>query len=338
MSMRATISDIAKEAGVSLATVSRVLNNKTDGVGADTRRRIKDIIERLEYEPCGLARGLATGNTRSVGLLVPDISDPFYPHLIKGAEEELRDKGYGLFLCDSDLDGVKEKEHLRILLEKRVDGVILDPVASEDDSCLWLLEKHGVPYVLLDRAIDRREGAAGVYADNLAGARTAAGYLLDGVARNIAYIDGPKGLSIASMRRKGAEEAYKARGLDPASMRLVQGDYSIKGGERAAEEILAGGAFDAIFASNDRMAIGALRVLKRRGVAVPGEIELMGFDGIELASLVEPALTTMEQPTFEMGRRAAALLLALAKGEVPEERTVMLEPRLVARETTKPRL
>lgn len=339
--MRATISDIAREAGVSLATVSRVLNDKSEGVGAETRSRIKEIMERLEYEPCGVARGLATGKSRSVGLVVPDIADPFYPLLIKGAEDELRRRGYGLFLCDSDLSIDKEKEHVRILLEKRVDGVILDSTLSDCDCQLDLLEKRAVPYVLLDRAIETRSLAAGVYADNREGARIATAYLLDGGARRLLFIDGPAGLAPSKLRRAGVADAFKEKGMDPTMLLDAYGDYSTGSGEVAIDELLGSSGtrppFEAVFASNDRMAIGAMRALKRRGFRVPEDIEIIGFDDIELSALVDPPLTTIAQPAAEMGRRSAELLLCLAEGNKPVRTVVMLEPTLVVRGTTRKR-
>jgi len=339
--MKPTISDIANEAGVSLATVSRVLNDKAEGVGPETRARVKAIIERLGYEPCGVARGLATGRSRTVGLVVPDIADPFYPLLIKGAEDELRRRGYGLFLCDSDLDIAKEKEHVRILMEKRVDGVILDTTLTDCDCQLDMLESRAVPYVLLDRAIEGRASAAGVYSDNRGGALRAAAYLLDGGARRILYIDGPRGLALSRLRREGVEAAFRERGLDPSALLDSSGDYSVASGERAMDAVLddSGGRarFDAVFSSNDRMAIGALRALKKRGIRVPEDVEIVGFAGIELAAFVEPPLTTVAQPAFEMGRRGARLLLSLAEGERPAEPTIILEPELVVRGTTRKR-
>jgi LacI family transcriptional regulator len=339
--MKATIGDIAKEAGVSLATVSRVLNDKADGVGDDTRLRIKAIIARLGYEPCGVARGLATGKSRTVGLVVPDIADPFFPLLIKGAEGALRDQGYGLFLCDSDRDAAKEREQVRILMEKGVDGVILDSITSDCACHLDILEKRSVPYVLLDRMIEARAEAAGVYADDRGGAALAVEHLLGGGARRLCFINGPAGLAASRLRRAGVEDACRARGLDPSAILEVGGDYSVASGEGAIDALaggLGGGPpFDAVFAANDRMAIGAMRSLKRRGMRIPEDVEVVGFDDIELASLVEPELTTVAQPAFEMGKRSVELLLRLIEGERPRRRTIVLEPTLVVRGSTRKR-
>jgi LacI family transcriptional regulator len=344
--MRTTIADIAKEAGVSKATVSRVLNERAEGVGSETRARVKSVIERMEFEPCGVARGLATGKSRSVGLVIPDIADPFSPLLIRGIEDALRSRAYGLFLCDSDGDIAREKEHVRMLLEKRVDGVILNSTISDCDCQLDLLERRSVPYVLLDRMIEARASAAGVYSDNRGGARIAVDHLLRGGARRLLFVNGPEDLSVSRLRKAGVADACLAAGLDPASVLVASGDYSVESGERIVDALLGapGGKreasrlpFGAVFAACDRMAIGAMRVLKRRGIAVPGEVEVVGFDDVEIAALVEPPLTTVAQPAFGMGRESARLLLSLIDGKRPRRRTLYMDPILVVRGTTRPR-
>jgi LacI family transcriptional regulator len=341
--MRTTIADIAREAGVSEATVSRVLNERTEGVGAATRARVKQVMARMEFEPCGVARGLATGKSSSVGLVIPDVADPFFPLLIRGIEDVLRRRGYGLFLCDSDLDIRREEEHVRMLLEKRVDGVILNSTLSDCDCQLDLLEKRSVPCVMLDRSIEVRPGGAGVYVDNRKGARMATELLVKGGARRLLFINGPEQLSVCKLRRLGMEDAWQEAGLDPAAIRRGSGDYSVESGERVAEAHLdapglpGGKPFDAVFAANDRMAIGAMRALKRHGWRIPEEIEVVGFDDVEPARLVEPPLTTVAQPAFAMGRKSAELLLALIDGKKPRQRMIVMEPALVLRGTTRPR-
>ena len=336
-----TIADIAKEAGVSKATVSRVLNGKAEGVGDATRLRVQAVIKKMEFEPCGLARGLATGKSRSVGLIVPDIADPFCPLLIRGIEDALRRRGYGLFLCDSDHDIRKEEEHVRMLLEKRVDGVILTSTISDCDCQLDLLDKRSVPYVLLDRSIEVRPSGAGVFVDNRKGAQLATKLLLNGSERRLLFINGPVDLSVSKLRKAGVEDACRERGIDPASILCGNGDYSVASGERVTAAFLGASGeeppFDAVFAANDRMAIGSMRSLKMRGIRIPGEVEIVGFDDVEVARLVEPPLTTVAQPAFAMGRKCAELLLRLIDGEKPRKRMIILQPALVLRGTTRPR-
>jgi LacI family transcriptional regulator len=335
------MADIAREAGVSKATVSRVLNGHAAGVGPDTRQRVKAVMERMGFEPSGVARGLATGKSRSVGLVIPDVADPFCPLLIRGIEDTLRRRGYGLFLCDSDRDLGKENEHIRMLLEKGVDGVILNSTSSDCDCQLDLLDRRPVPYVLLDRPIEARPTGAGVHVDNRKGARLGADWLLGGGARRLLFINGPAGLSVSKLRRLGVEDAFRDRGLDPGALLCGQGDLSVASGERAVEALLAGAGgrcpFDAVFAACDMMAIGAMRALKRHGLRIPLDVEVAGFDDVEPARLVEPALTTVAQPAFRMGQQSAELLLRLIDGQKPRKRTIVMEPALVIRESTRPR-
>jgi LacI family transcriptional regulator len=339
--MSVTIADIAREARVSKATVSRVLNDRADGVGAETRLRVKEVMERLDFAPSGAARDLATGRSRCIGLVLPDIVDPFSPLMIRGIEAALRGLGYGLFLCDSENDLEREKEQLRLLVERRVEGIILNPALSADASQLEVLERRSVPYVLLDRGIEAGRSVPGVYTDNRAGARMGVEYLLSGGARRLAFLNGPEGLSVSRLREAGVEDAFRAADLDFASIARGSGDYTVESGERFVDGLVDGGgacpSFDAVFAANDRMAIGVVRALRRRGIDVPGTVEVVGFDDIELASLVEPPLTTVAQPAFEMGRQAAQILFQAIDGKRQLKKSLLLDPKLVVRGTTRPR-
>jgi LacI family transcriptional regulator len=339
--MSVTIADIAKEAQVSKATVSRVLNDRAEGVGAETRLRVKEVMRRLDFAPSGAARDLATGKSRCIGLVIPDIIDPFAPLMIRGIEAALRGLGYGLFLCDSENDLEREKEQLSLLVERRVEGVILNPALSGDASQVELLERRSVPYVLLDRGIEAGRSAPGVYTDNRAGARMGVEYLLSGGARRPAFLNGPEGLSVSRLREAGVEDAFRAAELDVMSIARGSGDYTVESGERFIDGLLnatgPGPAFDAVFAANDRMAIGAVRALRRQGIDVPGTVEVVGFDDIELASLVEPPLTTVAQPAFEMGRQAGRMLFQTIAGKRQSKKSLMLDPKLVVRGTTRPR-
>jgi LacI family transcriptional regulator len=340
--MKITIADIARQAGVSKATVSRVLNQRPEGVGPDTRRRIQALLDETGFQPCGVARGLATGKSGSVGLIIPDITNPFHPLLVRGVEDALNQAGYSLFLCNSDEDIAKETEYVRVLLEKGVDGVILNSAASDCDCQLELLETQGVPCVVLDRVIEGRKARYGVFLDNREGARQAAGLLLAGGARRLVYLNGPSGHSQSRLRLAGLEDALAARGTDSGTLRILHGDYSIASGQELTAGLLAAGGagggapFDAVFACNDLMAVGALRALRAAGIRVPEEVQVMGFDDIGLAQLVEPPLSTVAQPAFDMGYRSAELLVQLIAGKKPRCRTINFNPTLVPRGTTRP--
>ena len=341
-----TIADIAKLAGVSKATVSRVINERAEGVGAETRARVKAVIEAAGFQPSGVARGLATGKSRSVGLIIPDIANPFFPLIVRGLQDALRPRGYSLFLCDSDRDIDKEKEHVRVLLEKNVDGVVLSSTISDCDCQLDLLDERAVPYVLLDRIIEARPEGAGVYVDNRKGARMAVDYLFAGGRSRLLFLNGPADLSLSKLRSRGVDDACRARGVDPAGVLRRNGDYSVASGESAVDALLAAATkaaprtaapFDSIFAGNDMMAIGAMRAAKRRGLRIPEDLEVVGFDDVEPARLVDPPLTTVAQPAYRMGRESGELLLKLIEGKRPRKRTIVMDPVLVVRGTTKSR-
>lgn len=336
--MKPTIDDIAKKAGVSKATVSRVLNEKAEGVSEATRVRIKALIQEMAFQPCAVARGLATGKSRSVGLIIPDIANPFYPPLVRGIESILFKRGYGLLLCDSDKDAGKEKEHIRSLLEKRVDGVILSSVISDCDCQLDLLDERKTPYVLLDRIIETRKAGAAVYLDNRRGAKIATEHLIKRGVSRLLFINGPEDLALSKLRLLGVQDAWNEGSGPPRSLVLRHGNYTAASGELIVHTLLqeTGGkpSFDGIFAANDMMALGALRTLKKWKIRVPQDVALIGFDDVEAAQYVDPPLTTIAQPTFEMGKQGAELLIRLINGEKPRKRIVVMEPTLVIRGTT----
>lgn len=338
-----TITDIARLAGVSKATVSRVLNNRAEGVGAQKRAQILKLVEETGFQPCSTARCLATGESRSIGLVIPDITNPFYPLLVRGAERRLNECGYSLFLCNTDRSLATEEAYVRVLIEKRVDGVILDSAGSMHDAHVRLLEDNGIPIVLLDRAIGHRTSRYGVFVDNQRGAFEAAAHLLRRDDCRLLFLNGPAELSQSIERRAGVEEAARLAGATDR-LRVLEGDFSVDSGFRLVAGALAEtqtaakstpAAFNAVFAANDVMAIGALRALKQCGIPVPQEVEVMGFDDIELAGMVDPPLSTVSQPTLEMGTASADLLLRLIGGEKPRRKAVIMVPQLVLRGTTR---
>ena len=340
--MKITIADIAARAGVSKATVSRVLNDRPEGVGKATRERIQQIVAETGFSPSGVARGLATGRSRTVGLIIPDIANPFFPPLARGAEVALSKAGYSLFLCNSSWNIMKEKGYVQLLLEKGVDGVILDSSESDCDCQLDLLEKQGVPFVLLDRSI-RGEGAwSGVYFDNRLSGRLAAEHFFSHDDCTLIFINGPASLSPFDQRLDGIRDVMRERSIPLGRLRVLTGSFLMEDGYRLISEVLAeegaGGRlpFTAVFTSNDMMAIGAIRALRDHGFKVPEQVEVIGFDDIEVASLVEPPLSTIAQPGLEMGQRSAELLLRLIENDAAQPETLVMAPELRLRGTTRP--
>jgi LacI family transcriptional regulator len=333
-----TIADIAARAGVSKATVSRVLNDRAEGVGAPTRARIRAILDATGFQPSAMARGLKTGQSRSIWLIVPDVTNPFHPLLVSGAEQALSAAGYSLFLCNTGSDPAKQGDYVRVLIDKRVDGVILDSVGFDAEAQVRLLEREGVPVVLLDSAIGGRTRRYGVFLDNDYGVREAMKFLFRRKDRRLAFISGPPNVSQSVERRDSVEALAREWGLDQERLTVLDGDFTQERGCRVVGDLLRapGGRsrFNAVFAANDMMALGALKALRQADVSVPSEVEVIGYDDIPFARLLDPPLSTVAQPAREMGAASADLLLRLIAGEKPRRKTVVMKPRLVLRGTT----
>ncbi len=325
-----TIRDVASHAGVSVATVSRVINNSPHKVHRATRQRVLRTVSRLGYHPNIVAQGLRRGTSRSIALIVPDISNPFFPAIARGVEDVARRHGYALLLGNTDGDAEREHAYLDILRKRWVDGVLFAS-AGGDDRHLRALRADGVPAVLIAR--DAADGAIDtVVVDSFAGMRLATSHLLRLGHRRIAYIGGPHALSVARERRRGYRQALCDFNVRPDPSLIVAGDFRVDGGRAAVRRLLARRrAFTAVVAANDLTAIGALEALRAAGRRIPDDVAVVGFDDIPFAAFVDPPLTTVAQPTYRLGALAMERLLALMNGEAVTARRIVLAPQLVVR-------
>lgn len=331
--MKVTIGDIAKMTNVSKTTVSRIINNKTEGFSAETKERILKLIEESNYKPSMIARGLVTKKTKSIGLIIPDITNPFFPSLVRGAEDYACKMGYHIFLSNSDTSIKKESEYLRAFIEKSVDGVIL---ASNISSDYELLKQYNIPYILLDRHASSEDYNVGVFLDNIKGAYLATKLLLEHGHERIVFIAGSLSITTAADRLKGYKKAFEEKGKPLHDDLIAEGDYQIKSGyEITARLIEQKKKFTAVFAANDLMAIGAIKALKARNIKIPEDVEVIGFDNIEVSQMMEPSLSTVTQPVYEMGARGAKMLIDIIEGKKIRKKKIILEPELVLRESTK---
>ena len=325
-----TIRDVASHAGVSVATVSRVINNSPHKVHRATRQRVLRTVSRLGYHPNVVAQGLRRGTSRSIALIVPDISNPFFPAIARGVEDVARRHGYALVLGNTDDDAERERAYLDILRKRWVDGVLFAS-AGGDDRPLRALRAGGVPALLIARdvadvAIDT------VVVDSFAGVRQATSHLLRLGHRRIAYIGGPDSLSVARERLRGYRQALRDFNVRPDPSLIVAGDFRVDGGCAAVRRLLARRrAFTAVVAANDLTAIGAMEVLRAAGRRIPDDVAVVGFDDIPFAAFVDPPLTTVAQPTYRLGALAMERLLALMNGEAVTTRRIVLAPQLVVR-------
>lgn len=330
--MIATIRDVAARARVSVATVSRVVNRSPHRVHPATRRRVLAAVRALGYDANIIAQGLKKRSTRTVALIVPDISNPFFPAIARGIEDAARARGYAVLLCNTYEDLERERAYLTLLAKRMVDGVIFATVGS-NTAHLRVLRREARPVVLVARDVEGLRIDT-VLVDNYRGEFEATTHLLGLGHRRIVHITGPTTLHVAAERRRGYLEALTAAGIPSSDGIVVEGDFAAEGGRRAVAGLLERGVpFTAVAAANDLMAIGAMEALRAAGRAVPQDAAVVGFDDITFASLVSPALTTVAQPKYRMGQMAMERLLQLMDGKDRDPRQTVLSPQLVVRES-----
>jgi LacI family transcriptional regulator len=327
--MAVTIKDIAKKTNVSIATVSRVMNNKNEGASEETRRRITEAIKELGYQPNALARGLVTRKTKTIGLIIPDIANPFFPDIARGVEDCANKHGYSVFLCNTDDSLVKESQYIRALEEKCVDGIVFTSNSIPKQEHIIELIRNGIPVVLLDRWVEV-EGGYGVFLDNLKGGYIAARHLIELGHRRIACIAGPLHSKTAKDRLEGYKKALLEEELPIDESIIVEGNYKINSGFNAAEKLMDKG-ITGIIAFNDLMAYGACNAIKAKGYRIPEDISVIGFDDIIMSQMMEPQLTTIKQPSYEMGTAAIKMLIKLIEGKKINKKVICFEPDLIIR-------
>lgn len=325
--MVVTIAEVASRAGVSTATVSRVLSGAANALPA-TRDRVLAAVRELDYRPSGIARALKRRETRTLGLLVTDIGNPFYPLVARAVEAAALELGYGIVLANGGDDAERELAHLDLLLERRVDGII---VASSRVTRRHAerLRRAPVPTVLVNATAGAQLSA--VSTAHRRGARRAAEHLLELGHRRIGHIAAPASHGASGQRRLGVADAL--RGAAPPV--IVTGDGNVTGGEAAVDELLAAGV-TGIVAYNDLTAIGALRGLRRAGARVPDDVSVIGFDDIEMAAWTDPPLTTIRQPFAALGAWAVERVVAAVGDRAAAPERVLLDPELVVRASTGP--
>ena len=334
MPSRATIADVARRSGVSTATVSRVLSGAVPARAA-TRERVLAAAHELDYRPSGIARALKRRETRIIGLLITDIGNPFFPQIVRTIEDEAHRRGYGVVLCNAADDPERELAYLDLLVERRVDGLI---VASARMTRRHAERLSTVPMpVVLVNAQAPGARLPAITVAHRHGARMATEHLLSLGHRRLAHLAGPLAQAgAARLRRAGVTDALRAAGIDPGSLAVAEGNEHVDGGAQAGEQLLGDvSSPTGIVCYNDLSAIGALRAIRAAGLRVPADVSVIGFDDIEPAAWTDPPLTTIRQPTAELGRWAVERLTTTPTDEAASPQ-VVLEPSLVVRGSTGP--
>jgi DNA-binding LacI/PurR family transcriptional regulator len=334
MVRRVTIKDIASEAGVSPQTVSRAINNK-DEIRPETRDRILRIADKLGYRPNSIARSLATRRTRNVGLVVPDVSNPFFSSVARGIQDTAHRADYNVFLCNTDENTDREMGAIHSLEAQRVDGMILCSSRLSEQNLEQVADRYQ-PLVLVNRRISRpRTGC--VMVDDARAMEDAVHYLLELGHREIGFLAGPPRSHSGQERATGYRKAMQAYDIIPPPTWQIHCRPQVEGGQSAAHELLQHAPeLTVLVAYNDLVAAGALRACADLGLRVPEDCAIIGCDDTLLAALVSPALTTIHIPTYNLGQQAMALLLNVMEADEPETRglaPILVSPHLVIRDS-----
>jgi LacI family transcriptional regulator len=330
----ATLKEIARQLNVSISTVSRALNNSTE-ISSATRQRVLSLAQQLDYMPNPLALSLLNSRSHTVGVLVPEIANPFFSLVISGVEEVAYTHGYNVMIYQSHESAERERLNIRHIHNRRADGLIVSvSLETTEGDHFEQLQKRGFPMVFFDRVLDDLN-ADKVLVDDFEGAYRATQHLIAQGCQHIAHLAGPDSLAIGRKRRYGYLAALADNGFTAPPEYIVTGNLTTEGGLRQAARLLdLPQRPDGIFAANDRMALGLHKAIRERGLNMPNDIALIGFTDLTVATLLDPPLSSMAQPAFEMGATAARLLIAQlerpAGADVPPT-TSVLKTNLIIR-------
>jgi LacI family transcriptional regulator len=327
-----TIKDVAQLANVSIATVSRTLSGK-DKVSPLLAERVSAAMKELQYQPNDVARALKIKESRSIGLMIPDIENPFFPALVRGVQDAAKIHNYAVILCNTDGRLEEERNYIHFLYSKRVDGIVFTDSVYNKQS-ISLLDSLGIPVVLLDRRVTGIH-ASTVTSDNRLGAFLATEHLIELGKKRIAFISGPLKLSSGADRASGYQDALVRYNISYNKNLAFIGAFTYESSYKAVEDLLfSREKFDAVFASNDLMAIGVIECLAKYGIRVPEDVAVVGFDDIRMAAWYKPLLTTIRQPVYDMGQYAVKLLVEHITGVRETYYEKIFKPELIIRQSS----
>lgn len=338
MSKTVTLKDIARETGVHVSTVSRALDpDARKSLTDEMVERVRSTAERMGYRRNRLASGLRTKRTMTVGMMLPDITNTLFPPIVRGVESVLEPKGYASIIVNTDSDVEREAKLIDVLLERGVDGII-DAAANREDPRIVAVAEQGLPVVTVNRQIDNAK-IPSVVNDDAEGIRLALRHLYDNGHRRIAHIAGPQTLSTGLLRLRTFEQTARDLGLDlPREATVLSARFDEDEGRRCADHLLRQGwPFTAILCANDRLALGAIDMLRSRGLSCPEDVSVTGFNDLPFLDLVPPGLTTIRVQQFDVGRLAAELLMRMmTEQNAPIPTTTILPVKLIQRGSVAP--
>lgn len=335
--MRTTIKDIASYTGLSVTTISLVLNNKAKKIPKSTQDSIFEAVEKLNYHPNQLAVGLVKKRTQTIGLIISDVSNVFFSNLAKGVEDECRRKGWNLVLCNTNDKHERDLSYIQVLADKGVDGILfcmsLDSDMKKAMESIQLLDKLKLPFVMIDRFLEEAE-CCSVIVNHRQGGYTATKYLLGLGHRRVGCVAGPLRLEDSRDRLVGYKKALEEFQLPFDETLIYEGNYDRESGVRAVE-YFKGRNISAVFAFNDMSAYGVYSSLQKQGISVPKDISLVGYDDIFFSEILDVPLTTINQPVYEMGVEAVQQLLAEVESGVNAKKCITFQPKLIIRDSAQ---
>ncbi len=323
-----TLEDVARHCGLSRATVSRVINREGN-VRPYTAQKVKEAVEALGYTPNFMARALSGGNKNMIAILLPDVAVPYYANLLEGADEVAEEKNYHLLIQTREY----KKSVLNLIEEQRADGFIIrnsgDPAV--DRTIIRQLNKHNLPFIFIGKPIN--EEVLSIVVDNVGGAREMAHHFVEHNFKGILFITGPPKKIDSQDRIYGFKMGLSERGVDPESIFYTEGDFTREGGYRAAAEFFSANSAEAVFAANDLMALGVLHYFYEKGMNVPKDVAVAGFDDDFFSEFLCPPLTTVRQPMSEIGAVAVENLILMLEGSAVRKSRIILPTRLMIRKS-----
>ena len=330
----ATMKDIARLAQVSTSTVSHVIN-KSRFVSEEISQRVNQAAQELNYRPSALARSLKVNRTKTIGMLVTTSTNPFFGEVVKGVERSCYQQGYNLILCNTEGDNLRMRESINTLLQKRVDGLILMCSSLEGERIEVFEQYPDIPVVVMDWG-PMLFTSDKIQDNSLRGGYLAAKHLIDNGHTDIGCITGPLVKHQAQMRYEGYKRALNEVGLNFNSDWIIESDFECEGGYEAFNKMYQNGPLpSAVFVCNDMMALGVINAANEKGVAIPEQLSIIGYDDIHIAKFMTPSLTTIHQPKYRLGKAAVEAVLKKLADALCEAQIVQLEPTLVERSTVK---
>lgn len=333
LTMEVTIREVAARAGVSVATVSHVLNG-TRKVAPETAARVRRAMEELGYQPNAIAQSLRKRTTYAIGILVSDVTNPFFALLVRGAEDAALAAGYSVIVCNSDENPQKEEMYIQVLLRRRIDGMLIVPTQDGTNPALKALAKRRVPFAFVDRRAKGVEAPA-VLSDNVGGAYLATRHLLEKGHHRIGIVLGIPGATTTKERFAGYRQALREAGISWCKELVGWGGYRIEGGRQAAAQLLSlPSPPTAIFSTNNLMTVGVLQEVYHLGLRIPEDVAIVGFDDLEWAELANPPLTVVAQNPYEIGRCGLELLLSQLRRQKMVSEVIRVPVELKLRKST----